>query len=202
MIKYVKKILSNPLAYSLFTNAIGGQKPIKIFVNKYLTIKEGDRVLDIGCGPGDLITHLPKGTSYLGFDISEDYIKSAKQKYGDKGEFIIGTCDSVNLSHLKFDIIIASGLIHHLDDEEVKSLYRLSNEVLSTHGKLVSLDCMLYKGQPALEKWIISQDRGEYVREKDDYLNLSRKFFSKISSFSHHNMLRIPYSHLVQICYK
>ncbi len=47
-----------------------------------LNLKEGDSLLDLGCGQGALLEALPKGVFYHGVDLSKELIAQAKKRGG------------------------------------------------------------------------------------------------------------------------
>ena len=56
----IRSVLSIPFVYRLFGQLIGGASWRRRFVNEYIRPQQGDRILDIGCGPGVLVPYLPK----------------------------------------------------------------------------------------------------------------------------------------------
>jgi len=44
-------------------------------------VREGDSVLEPGCGPAILADFLPQGSSYQGFDTNRDFVNYAKKRY-------------------------------------------------------------------------------------------------------------------------
>lgn len=54
--------------------------------DKYLRPEPGYSILDIGCGPGDILQYLPS-INYVGFDINRKCIEAARRRFGDKGTF-------------------------------------------------------------------------------------------------------------------
>jgi len=76
-------------------------------------VPKGKRVLEIGCGTGDLLNAL--SPSYgLGVDISGEMIKLARKKYLQL-KFETGEVHQINIQE-KFDYIILSGLLGEVED--------------------------------------------------------------------------------------
>lgn len=195
-----RAILSLPAVYSLFANLVGGNSR-KRFVDEFLQPREGDRILDIGCGPGDLLEHLPKSVDYLGFDGSEQYIASAKKRFGTRGQFFCQLVKNDTLEKIgEFDIVIASGVLHHLDDAESGHLFDIAKQALKPDGKLVTLDNVYTADQSAVARYLISRDRGQHVREEAAYAALARSRFSDVQVAIRHDMMRIPYTHIFMTC--
>ncbi|CAN5404786.1 hypothetical protein BH24ACT12_BH24ACT12_02090 [soil metagenome] len=61
-------MLSIPAVYETFQRAVGSPRVRRELVDSYVHPRVGLRVLDIGCGPGDLITYLP-GLDFIGVDL-------------------------------------------------------------------------------------------------------------------------------------
>ena len=59
------------------------------------------RVLDVGCGVGDLVELLPEGTAYLGIDLVPEFIQEAALTYTHKQKVSFAVCDMTDLSQLK-----------------------------------------------------------------------------------------------------
>ncbi|MCZ2207908.1 hypothetical protein, partial [Cylindrospermopsis raciborskii] len=53
--------------------------------------------------------------------------------------------------------------------------------------------------QSPIARWIISKDRGQNVRDEKGYLNLAYNLFPPpyTSCNIRHNLLRIPYTHII-----
>lgn len=89
----LRSILSNPNVYDFLQNVLGAGKLRKELVRKYVRPYGGMKILDIGCGTGEILEYLP-AVDYLGVDLSETYIRSAVDPYGERGEFHVGRADS------------------------------------------------------------------------------------------------------------
>jgi len=80
MIRTIRSLLAFPQAYQLFWTVIGGPQRSKILVDEYIRPKAGDRILEIGCGPGTIVPYLPH-CEYVGFDMSAEYVAKAQKKF-------------------------------------------------------------------------------------------------------------------------
>lgn len=73
-------------------------------------------VLEIGCSSGGLAESLAVHSSrYVGIDISDEGIKAATQKKIPRAEFVCTDGHSIPFPANSFDLVIASGVLHHLD---------------------------------------------------------------------------------------
>lgn len=79
-------------------------------------VPEGLRVLEIGCGLGDLLAAL-KPTRGLGIDLSGAMVKEAAQRHPEL-EFRVGDVESLDIDE-PFDVIILDDVVGHLVDIEV-----------------------------------------------------------------------------------
>lgn len=194
-------ILASPLIYRLFSTMVGQGPARKVYVNDYIRPQAGDRILDIGCGPGDIVEHLPEGIQYFGFDMSPVYINAAQKRFGKRARFMCKQLDEEVIKEQElFDMVIAIGVLHHLDDNDGTRLFQLANHALNPGGRVVTIDPVFYSGQPQLEYWLVSRDRGEYVRYEDDYLRLIPAELKLVKTDMRRGLLRMPYSLLVMEC--
>jgi len=171
-------------------------------VKKYIRPREGDKILDIGCGTADILAYLPT-VEYVGLDMNEAYINYAKKRFGHKGIFLASKVDGKAINEFSlydYDIVLATGLLHHLNDDEALRLFELASSALKPGGRLITLDGCYVKGQSWLARLIISRDRGKYVRNQDEYLSLASNFLKDIQVSIHHDLIRIPYTHIVMEC--
>jgi SAM-dependent methyltransferase len=196
----LKSILSASWAYRLFGAAIGAHFARDRFASLYVRPSAGQRVLDIGCGTGDLVPYLP-GTVYVGFDASPIYIAAARSLHGDRGRFICQRVrDHVVENLAGFDVAIASGVLHHLDDAEALQLFRIAHASLKPGGRLVTYDGCYTDTQGAAARFLLSHDRGEHVRTEDAYRRLASQIFEHVQASLRDDLLRIPYTHIILEC--
>jgi len=196
--KGIYSLLSNTFFYSLVQKVMSGTSFRKKIVKKYIT-KHNVKVLDIGCGPAEILDTLPK-IKYYGFDINPIYINSAKKKYENKGKFFCKKFTNKNTKYLpKFDHVLLLGVLHHLSDKEINTLMPNIKKVLKRKGNIITLDNIFIHKQNFIAKFLIQMDKGENVRSRKGYLNILKNHFKKINSKIYHQKF-IPYTWFVANC--
>ena len=165
MIRSIRSVLAIPIVYQLWWNIVGGPAWANVLLNQYVQPAVGARILEIGCGPGTIVPFLPP-SEYLGFDLSPEYIELAKKRF-PKARFV---CERVSQFLLakeeKFDVVLALGIVHHLDDAEAQQLFQIAYDALKPGGRLVTSDGVYADGQSSTARWFLGRDRGEYVRSE------------------------------------
>jgi len=199
----LRSVLNYPAAYRLFTSIVGGSRSRRRFSENFIRARDGDRILDLGCGPADLVEYLPH-VEYIGFDTNPAYIKNAKARWGDRATFVCGHVgDASGQLSGTFDIVLAVGVVHHLNDDEAVELFRVAFGALRPGGRLVTFDGAFVKGQSPVARFLLSKDRGGFVREVPDYERLARSSFAGVTSHVAHDLIApVPYTHLVMECVK
>lgn len=196
--KGIYSLLSNTFFYSLVQRVMSGTSFRKKIVKKYIT-KHNVKVLDIGCGPAEILDTLPK-IKYYGFDINPIYINSAKKKYENKGKFFCKKFTNKNIKYLpKFDHVLLLGVLHHLSNKEINTLMLNIKKVLKRKGNIITLDNIFIHKQNFIAKFLIQMDKGENVRSRKGYLNILKNHFKKINSKIYHQKF-IPYTWFVANC--
>jgi SAM-dependent methyltransferase len=196
----MKSLLERPGVYSLFRRLVGRDTARSIYAREHLRLERGQRVLDLGCGPGDIVQFLP-AVDYVGYDINPAYIERARRRFGDRGAFFCAPLgNELKIADQTFDVVIAHGVLHHLDDEAARALFRIARRALRPGGRLVTFDGCYAEGQPALARLALALDRGRHVRSREAYERLARSAFDEVRSFVRHDLIRIPYTHLIMEC--
>lgn len=199
----IRKILSIPQIYILWQKIIGDYKLRKIYCDDFVKAKSGDRILDIGCGPANMVYYLPENIDYVGFDDSNEYIKTAKKKFSqDNYSFF---CERVNFANnfdKKFDIIMANAILHHLDNEEAEKLILFAKNNLKTGGRFITHDGCFIENQSKIKKWLLKKDRGQFVRTKENYFKLFSKYFNDIKVTIKEGLYNISYTIIIFECTK
>jgi SAM-dependent methyltransferase len=174
----LKRILDFSWAYELLQNILGSPRARRIYINEYVKPQKGMRILDIGCGPGVIVPELMgKGVDYFGFDLNRKYIETAKRKYeNSKVKFVSGDAtDFVNAGNEKFDIVMMNNLMHHLTDAEVEASLAKVKKLLKKKGRFCSCDGVYDKDVTPIERFVLQNDRGKYIRTTNEYVRLVKK---------------------------
>jgi SAM-dependent methyltransferase len=170
------------------------------YARQYLDVKPGERVLDLGCGPGDILSALPD-CEYIGIDLEERYIDAAKKRFGGRGTF---RCEPLEHFVLEapesFDLVMANGVLHHLDDPKADAMLRLAARAMKRDGRMVTLDGCYIQGQSRIAKALLRRDRGKFIREASAYLKLANRHFKDVRSDVRHDLLSFPYTLLIMTC--
>jgi ubiquinone/menaquinone biosynthesis C-methylase UbiE len=106
-------------------------------------VKPGDRVLDVGCGPGYFVRMLAEAVgptgSAVGIDAAPEMIDYARSKARrlSNCRFESGSAESLPFPDASFDVVVSSLMLHHLPDElrlqaaaEMKRVLRPGGTVL------------------------------------------------------------------------
>ena len=198
-LRSLRSVLDVPTIYNLWWRSVGGPGVVKVLVAEHVQAGVGARILEIGCGPGTILDYLPD-CEYVGFDISPRYVEMARKRF-PRAQFI---CESVSRFSLEkpqqFDAVLAFGVVHHLDDQAATRLFQIAHDALKSGGKLVTFDGVFTADQSPIARWLLARDRGEYVRSEPEYLKVASKVFGNIKPTIRHDLLHIPYTHLILEC--
>ena len=198
---HLRDILNYAAVYRAFTAVVGGTRGRTHF-SEFIRAKDGDRILDLGCGPADIREYLPN-VEYIGIDSNPAYIENATARWGVKGTFICAPVGEAAAQHAgTFDIVLAIGVLHHLTDREVTELFKDAFLALRPGGRLVTLDGVYTKRQNPLARFLLSQDRGRFVRTQPEYERLAHTSFANIACHVDNLAAPVPYTHLIMECAK
>lgn len=191
-----RRFLSYPKLYRAFQRLVRSKRPR--LVEEILKIRPGQRVLDIGCGPADILGRLPADIDYCGFDTEPRYIEEARRRHGDRGTFFVRAVTPDAIDDLgTFDVVMSLGVLHHLNDHDAETVVASAAKVLRPAGRLITLDVAYVEGQNPVARLLLKLDRGRYVRTPAAYLEIARRHFSDAKVSVIHDLLAIPYTHCI-----
>jgi SAM-dependent methyltransferase len=196
----VKSILKNSLLYFYIKNFLTGGIPYYKWVIEFGVNKKGAKILDLGCGPADIMRFLKgdKPDYYYGVDISDEYLDTARKTLSELNiqndiEVIdlsqLGHSEKINnylidkINLLQINKVLLIGVIHHLTDEAVLSTLELLSRC-PTIQEIYTQD--IVSDMNPINDFFVKLDRGEYIRQEAAYSelllksswNIARQFWS------------------------
>ena len=132
----VRAILARPTIYELFTARGRRARTEGTRSRARATPVGGPRVGSRLRAGGALA--LPGDVHYVGVDASEEYISRAKESFGTRAEFRLGDATMLDSDLREFDLVLAFGVLHHLDDSEAKRLLHHAQKALVSDGRFVA----------------------------------------------------------------
>jgi ubiquinone/menaquinone biosynthesis C-methylase UbiE len=106
-----------------------------------LKLPRGARILDVGCGPGELLlTLLKRGYDAVGIDISQGMIDVARSTirsagFADFSGVSVGDIEKLTFQPQTFDVVVASGVIEYQKDD--RAALEQMTRVLKPGGYLI-----------------------------------------------------------------
>jgi 2-polyprenyl-3-methyl-5-hydroxy-6-metoxy-1,4-benzoquinol methylase len=113
------------------------------FVDEFSQMPPASPVLDIGCGTGDLSSHVARlGCDVVGIDFCPKAIELACQQMGEYSSLTFKVCDAFNLKALRqtFRTVLDCCFFHMLDNNARKQYAANVWDVLDFGGELFMLN--------------------------------------------------------------
>ena len=193
------KLVTSPSFHRSLMFALGADRGLTTYAGAFLKARSGMKMLDVGCGPANILEYLPD-LDYTGMDLNEKHIVSARRRYGDRGRFIVGdAARDLNQENDTFDLISVSALLHHLSDDEARSLFRSIKPLLRPGGRIVTLDPVWLPKQRTVVKLLNRLDSGMNIRTPEGYASLLEGLSLDFQTRTLNNLLRVPYDHFVMV---
>ncbi len=119
-----------------YDKEIGNDYSDTPYIDKFLNYLDGKKVLDIGCGVGNLTKYImDKGFNVEGIDLSKEMLNIAKQKYSDI-KFYEMNMKEITLRK-KYDGIMLAYSLFHLTKKEVIEVLPKYYDLLNSNGKIL-----------------------------------------------------------------
>ncbi len=135
--------------YDIFVGlmGMGVNRPNSRMIIEMAKIEPGDKVLDVGCGTGNLTLTAKRyagasGSAY-GIDASPEMIDVARKKArrgGSEVVFEVGLIEKIAYPDATFDVVISRLAIHHLPDDLKHRGFTEILRVLKPGGRLLIAD--------------------------------------------------------------
>jgi ubiquinone/menaquinone biosynthesis C-methylase UbiE len=157
-------------AYEVFSTVVFAGRRRRIFgrVVALAGISAGDRVLDVGCGPGYLTALAAEaaspGGNAVGVDVSESMIEQALHLRGaDNCSFRVGRAEALDAADGSFDVVVSSLAVHHIPEEVRAAAFAEMHRVLRPGGRVVVADFRPPRGH--LGRRLVGASAGSVMRD-------------------------------------
>jgi len=140
----------------------------------YLNLTQDSSVLDMGCANGRWARLLlPQISYYVGIDLSENFINSARAKFGDLNCDFNAIPAEDFISEKQFDLILWIGLMTYMNDSQIQQLSDNCRKMLKHTGRLIVRNVVLGKGdgnrkvydrKPTLLRRLLGRPRYQLIR--------------------------------------
>lgn len=121
----------------------------KFYIEEILkNIAKGNIILDYACGNGKMAILGAQNEAFfsVGIDISDISIKNAQEsvtklpvQIANRIHFFQGDCESTGLPDSSIDVVICSGMLHHLN---LKKAYTELFRIISPGGTLIGIEAL------------------------------------------------------------
>jgi len=152
-------------------------------------------VLDLGCGPG-IIRPFLKDVDYIGVDLNAYHIDRARKNSQPGDQYFVGdVVTTLSFDHGKFDLILLMGILHHIGDDDARTLLRHLALLLGNGGRIVTFDGVYFEPQRTISRLMLNWDAGKNVRTAKEYQALCEGGLFDVDVTIFNDLLRIPYDH-------
>jgi len=191
-------IFDNEWLYKLFQFAVISNANKARICDEVLKPVGVKSVLDFGCGIGYHSEDF-RDSEYLGIEPLSGCVDVANKMYKKSNRsFIVGDHETLkSIPDSSFELVIAIGVLHHIDNRVFSQFIEETYRILKPGGRLTTFDPVFHADQTKLSRWVVSRDRGIWVRSVDDYIQPIKKVFTNsLNSKIYSGLLRIPHDHI------
>lgn len=125
----------------------GRERSFRARLTELAGLREGERVLDVGCGTGTLAIaakqHVGKSGVVVGIDASPAMIERAKRKADTVGvdvSFQTAIVEALPFPDASFDVVFNTLMLHHLPRPAREQCAREMRRVLRPGGRVLAVD--------------------------------------------------------------
>src|SRR6516162_2747564 len=142
----------------------------------------------------------------MGLDISDAYIQAARIKFKARGgaNFLSGSVEDWTLNPLPYgaDVVLANGVLHHVDDDEAKKILEFAHRALKDNGPFIFYEPCYLIWQSGISAYFMSFDRGQNIRTEQQWKELANSIFPIVSTNIATSVNRLGYVSIVGQCRK
>lgn len=141
-------------------------RPSQLKLNLIGDVREGERVLDIGCGNGLMVPFLlDRGAFYVGVDIAENLTAIAEKRYEEavqsgRARFLRGEATELPAADSGFDVALSFAVLHHLPSAPLRRKFFAEIRRVLRPGGRVKITVWNLLNEWAREKFDIAMQLG------------------------------------------
>jgi SAM-dependent methyltransferase len=175
----LRALLETPLVYRAAMWLLRNEAMTQWFVSDVLALQPGQKIIDLGCGTGDNLPERFPSVEYIGLDIRGAYIEAAQKRHPERGTFIAGNADewARDPRTKNADVVLAYGVLHHVDDAEALRLLSFAKSALKPSGRFVWYEPCLLAWQGRWSRWTMGLDRGQGIHTERAWRGLIAQVF-------------------------
>lgn len=195
------QILNHYFFYNLYQDLIGSKHFLDILIKDYIKPKQGQKILELGCGAGNVYAVFPeKNLHYLGIDYSENYIHHAMNKFPEQSFICADVTKDISAEGI-FDTVFAEAIISALPDNQIVKMFGLLKKICDDNTRIIFSDMNYRDSAPKFQCFLMKHERNQFIRSKSEYVKLLTEFFviDNISVIKH--PYRIPYEKIIFECH-
>ena len=177
-------LLEYPFFYRLYQKIVRKKKHEYLFFNyifSSISQKTKIRMLDICSGDSYVLNYISKYLDdYMGVDLNNKYLKNLSKNWPNFTFLNLDIMSKNTLEELKNfnpNFIFMNGAIHHLNDQTMNSIISLISNFKDCY--FLSVDPVNNENK-LINKIMIKNDRGKFIRNPQQYKNIMSSFNSLI----------------------
>ena len=139
-------VVSRPRLYEVTSNLafLGRRRRVYDAVLDAARLRAGDRVLDVGTGPGLLARRAARRVGatgrVVGIDPSPAAVRSASRRSSVNLAFEVGSAQQLPFADGSFDVVVSMLALHHVGGADLGQAFREAYQVLAPGGRVVVAD--------------------------------------------------------------
>jgi ubiquinone/menaquinone biosynthesis C-methylase UbiE len=175
IVRAIDTALANPFVFGLQQRLCNDYGAVATEFQDWLAVS-GKSILEVGCSVGTSSGRIVdmRRNAFHGIDIVARYVRLAARRY-PQGQFHVMDARAMTFDDRSFDIVIFSGVLHHMADDVVISSFKEVRRVLRPDG-VVLLAEPVYTPARRISTLLLNLDRGRHIRSAEGYARLFSGF--------------------------
>ncbi|NJL82525.1 MAG: methyltransferase domain-containing protein [Chloroflexaceae bacterium] len=119
---------------------VGGKERFRKLAIQGLSIQDGDKILDLCCGGGEVTQYLAEGSTLVtALDVSPLALERARSRV-PQAQYVEGFAQDLPFSEAEFDLVHTSVALHEMTGEQLQQIFLEVYRVLKSGGQFTFID--------------------------------------------------------------